>query len=258
MKLKKTVLAASALVFAASNTACAHAPEQAAPDTAPVVVETEARESENPVFGPESPFASEIYTFLVEDALFGPKACRTVFVGSSSIRFWRTLEDDFAELDPVNRGFGGSQISNVNAYFDMLLKPHQPREIVFYAGENDINAGVAPEEVAERFKSFMDRKTSSFGDAPVYFIAIKPSIARAGELAKQREANSLIRAYADTRDDITFVDVASGMMEGGQPKDIFIFDKLHMNLDGYKIWSDTLRPVITNPDRSFSSKCSPD
>ena len=135
MKLKKTVLAASALVFTASNTACAHAPEQATPDTTPVVVETEASETEQPAFGPDSPFASEIYTFLVEDALFGPKACRSVFVGSSSIRFWMTLEDDFAELDPVNRGFGGSQISHVNSYFDMLLKPHQPREIVFYAAE---------------------------------------------------------------------------------------------------------------------------
>lgn len=255
MKIQKTVMAASAMVFAAASNACAQAPEQAAPETVSTSVDAEASAEKKPAFGPDSPFASEIYAFLVEDALFGPKACRTVFVGSSSIRFWMTLEDDFAELEPVNRGFGGSQIANVNAYFDMLLKSHQPREIVFYAGENDINAGVAPEEVANRFKAFMDKKTNSFGDAPVYFVSIKPSIARADEFAAQQQANDLIRAYAETRDDVTFIDVVPGMMEDNQPKDIFIFDKLHMNLDGYAIWIDALRPVITNPDRPFRDGC---
>ena len=253
--MKTLTLAVSTLAFAVTGVACAHEPEQAAPETTQTAVEADTPVEQKSAFGPDSPFASEIYTFLVEDALFGPGACRTVFVGSSSIRFWMTLEDDFAELEPVNRGFGGSQIANVNAYFDMLLKPHQPREIVFYAGENDINAGVAPEEVANRFKAFMDKKTNAFGDAPVYFVSIKPSIARAGEFADQQEANELIKAYADIRGDLTFIDVTEGMMEDGQPKDIFIFDKLHMNLDGYKIWSDILRPVITNPDRPFRDGC---
>ena len=206
-------------------------------------------------FGPDAPFASEIYNFFVQDELFPPSACRTVFTGSSSIRFWLTLDEDFPELDPLNRGFGGSEITHLIGYFDIVLSRHQPREIIFYAGENDLNAGASPAEMAARFDVFMDLKTERLGDAPVYFLSVKPSYARLDELPAQNDANALIEAYAETRDDLTFVDIASPMMEGDVPKQIFISDELHMNLDGYAIWTETLRAVLSNPDRPKRSDC---
>src|SRR5579859_3047551 len=39
-----------------------------------------------------------------------PKDC-IVFVGSSSIRFWSSLKEDFPGLPVVNRGFGGSELA---------------------------------------------------------------------------------------------------------------------------------------------------
>jgi lysophospholipase L1-like esterase len=77
-----------------------------------------------------------------------------LFVGSSSIRLWKTLEEDFPGVSPVNRGFGGSHISDSIVHFDRLVAPHNPRMIVLYAGTNDIASGKSPEEVAADFREF--------------------------------------------------------------------------------------------------------
>lgn len=246
-------LAVFALLAAGACTSVAEAPAPATPDApAPDI----ATISTDPIaFNTDAPFASEIYNFFVQDALFPPTTCRTVFTGSSSIRFWLTMPEDFPGLDPLNRGFGGSQITEVIGYFDTLLSPHQPREIVFYAGENDLNAGISPEQVLARFSVFMDLKSERLGDAPVYFLSIKPSVARLGELAAQTEANALIKAYAQTRDDLIFVDIATPMMAGEVPKPIFIFDQLHMNLDGYAIWTTALAGILSDSDRPRRSGC---
>lgn len=239
-------LSVAALLTAAA--ACASIAQAPAPE-APAV-------STDPIpFSVEAPFASEIYNFFVQDELFPPTSCRTVFTGSSSIRFWLTLQDDFPQLNALNRGFGGSQITEVIGYFDILLARHHPREIVFYAGENDLNAGVTPAEVAARFAVFMDLKSERVGNAPVYFLSIKPSVARLDERAAQTEANALIEAYADTRDDLFFVDIATPMMAGEVPKPIFISDQLHMNLDGYAIWTGALSGLLSDPDRPARSGC---
>lgn len=206
-------------------------------------------------FSADAPFASEIYNFFVQDELFPPTACRTVFTGSSSIRFWLTLQDDFPELNPLNRGFGGSEIKDVIGYFDILLTRHQPKEIVFYAGENDLNFGVSPAETAQRLEAFMTLKSDRLGDAPVYFLAIKPSFARTADFAAQTETNMMIQDIADTRSDLTYVDIATPMMDGETPKPIFISDQLHMNLDGYAIWTEVLSDLLSDPDRPVRTGC---
>ena len=234
-------------------TACATVQTSPTQETAPEIISSI---STDPItLGPDAPFATEIYNFFVQDEVFAPTDCRTVFAGSSSIRFWFNLDDDFPGLNALNRGFGGSEITHVIGYFDFLLTKHQPREIIFYAGENDLNAGASPADVAERFSVFMDMKTERLGDAPVYFLSIKPSFSRFAELDAQSEANALIKSVAESRDDLIFVDVASPMMDGEVPKPIFISDQLHMNLDGYAIWSETLRPLLADPNRPMRSGC---
>ncbi|MEM9939305.1 MAG: GDSL-type esterase/lipase family protein [Pseudomonadota bacterium] len=244
---------ATSLLAALCLTACAVADVQA--QEAAVLPAAETVSTKQIVFGPDAPFASEIYSFFVEDEVFTPTACRTVFTGSSSIRFWMTLEDDFPDLDPLNRGFGGSQITDVIGYFDVLLTRHAPKEIVFYAGENDLNAGVSAAQTLERFKAFMELKADRLGDAPVYFLSAKPSVARLEELAEQTALNTMVQAYAEAREDLIYVDIASPMLEGGTPKPIFISDQLHMTLDGYAIWTDVLSGVLSDPDRPKREGC---
>lgn len=203
----------------------------------------------------EPPFASEIRQFDVEDEIFPPPSCATLFVGSSSIRFWFRLDDAFPDRTIIRRGFGGSTIADANYYFDRLVAKYQPKEIVFYAGENDINGGTAPEQALAGLKTFMGKKSAALGDTPVFFVSIKPSKARIGDLAAQTRANKLISAFAASRPDLAYVDIVSGMMKDGRPKDIFIGDDLHMSSAGYEIWRDAIDRALKTEKTTSAPHC---
>src|ERR1700727_2542217 len=79
---------------------------------------------------------SSIREFESHDKVNPPTPGVIVFVGSSSIRFWRTLETDMAPLDVINRGFGGSEMSDVAQYANRVVVAYKPRAVVVYAGDN--------------------------------------------------------------------------------------------------------------------------
>ena len=201
-----------------------------------------------------APFASEIDAFVQADRARPSPPCAVLFVGSSSIRLWRTLEQDMAPLPVVNRGFGGSSIVDVNRYFEPLVTPHRPRAIVLYAGENDIDAGRTPAQTTEAFRRFLALKTQRLGDVPVYFIALKPSKLRWAQRPRQAAVNAAVEALAARRDDLHFIDVAPSMLEDGRPREIFEADGLHMTADGYAIWTRLVRPVL-EADATRPSRC---
>jgi lysophospholipase L1-like esterase len=196
-----------------------------------------------PPVSPEA-FAPEIAHFAELDAAQTPPACPYLFVGSSSIRFWRSLDADMAPYPVINRGFGGSRISDVDYYFDQVVTPYRPRAIFFYAGENDLWSGESAEKVVEDFQRFLDLKTRKLGGTPVYFISLKPSKLRLAQMPLQAEVNARIKALADQRPDLDYVDVVPAMLEAGTPKDIYIADGLHMSPEGYVLWSGVVRPVL--------------
>ena len=192
----------------------------------------------------DAPFRDEILRFAELDSESPPPKCPVLFVGSSSIRLWQTLAEDMAPLPVLNRGFGGSSIADANYYFDRIVAPYRPRAIVFYAGENDLDSGRSPAEVAAEFRRFLDAKRRTLGNTPVFFISAKPSKLRFAQLARQSELNAAIRTLAATNRDLVFVDVASAMLMNGQPRDLFIEDGLHMSPAGYAIWRDIVRDAL--------------
>lgn len=187
-------------------------------------------------------FASEIAAFVAADAANPPKPCGLLFVGSSSIRLWDSLQEDMSPHRIVNRGFGGSTIADVNRHFDVVVARHRPRAIFLYAGENDVAAGKTPTQVSADFASFLKKKDRALGRTPVYFISLKPSKARFDQLQQQAQVNAAVRQLAARRSDLHYIDVATAMLQDGKPRDIFQADALHMTADGYRIWTRVLRP----------------
>ena len=191
-----------------------------------------------------APFRDEILRFAELDRESPPPQCPVLFIGSSSIRLWQTLAEDMAPLPVLNRGFGGSSIADANYYFDRIVAPYRPRAIVFYAGENDLDSGRSPADVAAEFHRFLKAKRRTLGDAPIFFISAKPSKLRFAQLARQSELNAAIRTLAAASRDLVFVDVASAMLTNGQPRELFIEDGLHMAPAGYAIWRDIVRRAL--------------
>jgi lysophospholipase L1-like esterase len=195
-------------------------------------------------------------TFAAEDQAAMPPKCGFLFVGSSSIRFWRSLKQDFPDRQVINRGFGGSTIAEVNWYFDKTVKPYHPQAIVFYAGENDINAGKTPAAAYADFELFMKLKDHALGATPVWFISSKPSKLRLSQIPAQAELNAKVKALADRRDDLAYIDVVAPMLKpDGSPKDIFVEDNLHMTPEGYAIWTPIVDAALDAGQRAKAPGC---
>ncbi len=194
--------------------------------------------------------------FAAADRQTPPPDCAFLFVGSSSIRFWRSLKEDFPDRAVINRGFGGSTIAEVNWYFDQAVKPYRPQAIVFYAGENDLNAGKTPAKAYADFELFMRLKDRALGSTPVWYISAKPSKLRLGQLPAQRDLNSRIAALADRREDLAYIDVASAMLKpDGSPKDIYVQDDLHMTPEGYAIWTPIVDAALDGGQAAKAPGC---
>jgi len=158
-----------------------------------------------------------------------------LFVGSSSIRFWPTATA-FPGKPIINRGFGGSEISDVNHYFEQVVSPYNASMVLLYAGDNDIARGKGPEQVFEDFREFAAKVRAESGQAMVLYISIKPSDARWEHWPAMMEANDLIREYIAELPGFTYVDLAMPLLkENGQPRDVFIGDGLHLNDYGYEL-----------------------
>lgn len=191
-------------------------------------------------------WAGDMARFAAEDAAHPPPRGAVLFVGSSSIRLWKTLAGDFPGVPVINRGFGGSEIRDSTWYADRIVVPYKPRLIVLYAGDNDLASGRSPQQLHDDFLAFVRRVRRDLPSAPIVFVSCKPSPSRAQLLDAQREANALIRAEAAKQKRVAFVDVFAPMLDaGGRPRaELFIEDRLHMNAAGYAIWRDAIAPYL--------------
>ena len=219
------------------------------------VVQVGAQTATDPAL--EKSLAAEIDRFVEADKVSPPAACQVLFVGSSSIVKWKeTLASDMAPMPVINRGFGGSHVEYVNRWFDQIVAPYRPRTIVFYAGENDIDAGKSVDRVVSDFNEFMNRKTKALGETPVYFISLKPSKLRFAQFPLQTLVNNAIRKSAARRSDLHYIDVVSAMLdETGKPRGLFVEDGLHMNAAGYRIWTRIVRATVLPHANAEEKRC---
>lgn len=193
--------------------------------------------------GPEgAPFEAEIRTFEAADAKALPAAGGVLFVGSSSIRLWTTLAKDFPDHRVINRGFGGSQVADSTRYADRIVLPYKPKTIVLYAGDNDVAAGRSPRDVRQDFEAFVRKVRSGLPETRVLFISIKPSVARWKLVDKIREANRLVREFAEADDRLGYIDVFTPMLgDDGVPREeLLVADGLHLNEKGYAVWREVV------------------
>ncbi len=193
----------------------------------------------------------EIAAFGRADAQNPPSKGGIVFVGSSSIRLWKTLAEDFPQHRVLNRGFGGSEIADSLYFADHIILPYEPRMIVLYAGGNDLNSGKAPDQVIEDFKAFVAKLRAKLPETEIAYISIAGNPARWAQVEKVRAVNTAIETWIKDQPRTKFIDVFSRMLgDDGLPlAGIFVADKLHMNPEGYKIWTEVIRPLLPAPDR---------
>lgn len=186
-----------------------------------------------------------IQAFERQDEAKRPAKDGIVFVGSSSIRMW-DLKKSFPKLDAINRGFGGSEVSDAIHFAERIILKHEPRVVVVYAGDNDIAKGKSPERVRDDYQELVAIIHAKLPETHVAYIAIKPSIKRWSLVDKMRAANKMIIELTEKDERLAFVNIDKPMIgnDGMPRKELFIADGLHLSDKGYELWSSLVKPHL--------------
>lgn len=195
-----------------------------------------------------SRFEKEILAYERQDDTLPYPKDAILFVGSSSIRIWKSLAADMHPIPAVNRGFGGATMIELSYYSERIIYKYNPKAIVIYCGENDLAVDFSRvEDVLEEFKTLNEKRKIFLPDAKVFFISIKPSPSRAFYLDKFKMANSLIQQYInESPNELFYIDITGCMNDANGMLDASIFkkDRLHMNSGGYERWTKIIKPVL--------------
>lgn len=194
------------------------------------------------------------------------RRARCCFIGSSSIRLWDSLHEDFPQYDVIRRGFGGSRFVDANLFIDKIVTPYDPAAIVVFEGTNDIAGGRTAKQVFGDYKEFVklirkgERKDRD--PAPILFIGITPTESRWQHWPAMKQVNDWVRDYAENHEALYYIDTPAPILATaptpGEPpsRDLFRKDLLHMNPNGYAIWVRVITPeleAVCPPKKSGAS-----
>jgi lysophospholipase L1-like esterase len=195
-----------------------------------------------------------IAAFEAEDRECPPPKRAFLFVGSSSIRLWSSLAEDMAPLPVIRRGFGGARMHDVLHYADRIILPYgDTRAVVVFVGTNDVNVADSPEEaiaavavIRDGFTALVDRIHAARPTLPVFWIDITPSRFSWDKIAAVDAANAAIAEICAARPHVRCIATREAFLdENGEPnQDLFRFDGLHLNGDGYARWTEIIKPRL--------------
>jgi lysophospholipase L1-like esterase len=194
---------------------------------------------------PASRFEKELAAFEELDGRNPPAKGQIVFVGSSSMVDWNAAKY-FPDLKIVNRALWGSAFADTSRNVDRLVLRYEPRLVVVYAGDNDLDGGATTEDVAVEFERLVKAIHAGLPQTRIVYVGIKPSPQRWLTIDRMRTANAMIRAICERDDRIAFVDV-DGPMLGWDEKprpELYQADGLHLSDRGYQLWTTLLRPFL--------------
>lgn len=199
-------------------------------------------------FAQTNPFQEEVDGLIDRIETQGWERGSILFTGSSSIRFWMSLPQDFPDQKIINTGFGGSQASDLITFLPQLVLNYAPSKIFIYEGDNDLWAEKEVAEIMDDLDHIVKWIRKELPNTEIYLISAKPSPARWSIRNSYLVLNRSMKEYAIANQNVSFINVWDIMLnEEGKPKpDIFIADDLHMNPKGYGLWAEVFKPYLEN------------
>ncbi|WP_101757488.1 GDSL-type esterase/lipase family protein [Oceanicoccus sp. KOV_DT_Chl] len=199
--------------------------------------------------------------FAEQDKVKPPPRNAVVFIGSSSIRFWDSLEEDMQPLLVFGRGFGGAKAMDVSYYVSQIVEPYQPQAVVVYIGSNDLsdlfgNVPKTPAQLQPLYQQLIERLKWAAPGAEIFFIALKPSSALWHLWPKFLAVNGFLAQLAMADPQVTFIDANEQLFTAaGEPDaSLMTYDRLHMNDKGYQVWGAEIKRQLLDALKTTSAQ----
>ncbi len=192
---------------------------------------------------------SELAAFEKADREQPPTPGGVAFLGSSNIRMWTTMAEDFAGLHPLNRGVSSARLAELAPFASRLVAAAKPAAVVVSAGGNDIASGATPEAVRDAFASLVKNLRREVPEARIVFLAIAPSIRRWEQRDRQAEANAAVREFIAAQGEaagLAYIDANAAFLapDGSPAGECFLDDQQHPSTIGNARRAAIIRPVL--------------
>ena len=188
----------------------------------------------------------DIAAYEKADAANPPPKGAILFIGSSTVRMWKTLAQDFSQHQVINRGFGGSQIVDATHFASRVIFPYAPKAIYLRSGGNDLWAGKSAEEVFGDFTNFVATVHAKLPASDIIYISLCPCNSRWKQAEVTKTLNGLVADFIKGKEHLRYIEIYD-MAQGADNKpraELFLKDQLHFNADGYKLLADRVRPDL--------------
>ena len=185
------------------------------------------------------PFEQEVRRLSEQLDSLGWDPGTTVVTGSSTIRMWRSLPEISGREVVLNTGFGGSKAADLERYLFPLVLKFDPKRVFIYEGDNDLWAGVAPEEILASLDRIVTRIQLAAPNTKIYLIGAKPSPSRWAKKDLYQSFNQQLEKYSQRKEGVSFIDTWATLTDsaGNARPELYIKDQLHLNEDGYIRWN---------------------
>ena len=170
-----------------------------------------------------------------------------VFYGSSTIRLWKGMKNDFNGLNVINLGFGGALIKDLSKNFSRLFRKIKPSVIVLYLGGNDLTLGYSAEKIVKKIRKFLELVFKNYPNIKIINMSIKPSFERINDIKKIEKINSLMTAESSRNKSLIQLNFYEKIINKGViNQSLYLRDGLHFNDLGYKILVNEVKLALKN------------
>ena len=185
------------------------------------------------------PFEQEVRRLSAQIDSLGWNPGTTVITGSSTIRMWRSLPEIIGKEVVINTGFGGSKAADLERHLFPLVLKFDPKRVFIYEGDNDLWAGVEPQDILASLDRIVMRIQLATANSKIYLIGAKPSPSRWAKKELYQFFNQQLEKYTQSKEGVSFIDswVTLTDSAGNARPELYIKDQLHLNADGYILWN---------------------
>lgn len=195
-------------------------------------------------------FEKDIAAFEAADKASPPPKGAILFVGDSTFTRWKAIHEDLKGYTVINRGFGGSKMSDLLYFADRVIMPYQPRMIVIQEGGNDIHGGRTPEALMADLQALVKKIRATMPDVPIILGSLTGNPARWGEVEVRKKVNQMYQDFAATQTKVTFLNFFDPFLgpDGKPREDFFVEDHVHPSHAGYELRVKIMKSVLGAPD----------
>lgn len=179
-----------------------------------------------------------------------------LFIGSSSFRLWDNLPADLAPYPIVKRAYGGAKFRDLAIHTPELVRAMKfNRAVIFIA--NDVTGkedDTPPETTRKLAHLVIAQLRREQPNVQVFLLAVTPTPSRYEYWPRIQKTNQMLKSLSVELQNVHYIPTATAFLDAdGLPRaEYFKDDKLHLNQQGYAVWSELIKRALAE----FAPACS--